>query len=177
MAHVHENQAELYDVESGQLLVKLCLVGEGDPAKYIGDADRRQKFLRHSTNPRPIAVVGPIIFSPCGTVLAGGLVGQIRVWDATTYETRMVIIPPLGSQIVEALTFSPCGRYLVSGASWRGTDQMPICLWEVATGENIATFWGHSTDVQDLAFSPDGTLLASGSYDGTILLWDMKPYL
>lgn len=177
VAHVRENQAELYDVESGQLLVKLCLVGEGDPAKYRGDADRRQKFLRHSTNPRSIAVACPIIFSPCGTVLAGGLVGQIRVWDATTYETRMVIIPPRGSQIVEALTFSPCGRYLVSGASWRGTDQMPICLWEVATGENIATFWGHSTDVQDLAFSPDGTLLVSGSYDGTLLFWDMKPYV
>lgn len=47
----------------------------------------------------------------------------------------------------------------------------------VATGENIATFWERPTDIQDLAFSPDGTLLASGSYDGTILLWDMKPYL
>ena len=46
---------------------------------------------------------------------------------------------------------------------------MGIVLWEVATGENIATFWGHSTDVQDLAFSPDGTLLVSGSYDGTLL--------
>ena len=49
------------------------------------------------------------------------------------------------------------------------TEKVPIRLWEVATGENIATFWGHPTDIQDLAFSPDGTLLASGSFDGTIL--------
>ena len=54
---------------------------------------------------------------------------------------------------------------------------MAIRLWNVATGENIHTFWGHTTDVQSLAFSPDSTLLASGSVDGTILLWDVTPYL
>ena len=50
--------------------------------------------------------------------------------------------------------------------------KVPIRLWEVATGENIATFWGHTTDVQCFAFSQDGTLLASGGHDGAIYLWD-----
>ena len=180
IADFEEKQAELYDVENGQLLVKLCLVQVEDHAKYRGDARRVQSYLRRlekNVERYSRVVVGPIIFSPCGTVIAGGLLGEIRIWDATTYEVRMVILPPHGCQRVGALTFSPCGRYLVSGASWIDTDQMAIRLWEVATGENIATFWGHSTDVQDLAFSPDGTLLVSGSYDGTLLLWDMKPYL
>jgi len=30
---------------------------------------------------------------------------------------------------------------------------------------------GHSEDITDLSFSPDGGTLASASYDGTILLW------
>ena len=54
---------------------------------------------------------------------------------------------------------------------------MSVRIWDVATGENIHTFKGHNTDIQSLAFSPDGTLLASGSYDGTILLWDLKPII
>ena len=52
-----------------------------------------------------------------------------------------------------------------------------ICLWEVETGKQIVTFRGHPTDVRALAFSPDNKLLASASYDGTILLWDLTPYL
>ena len=55
--------------------------------------------------------------------------------------------------------------------------KVPIHLWDVAAGENITTFWRHFSDIQDLAFSPDGTLLASGSYDGTRLLWDLTPYI
>ena len=49
----------------------------------------------------------------------------------------------------------------------------PIELWEVDTDGNIptlekfATLPGHPTvDIQDLAFSPDNTLLASASFDG-----------
>ena len=32
---------------------------------------------------------------------------------------------------------------------------------------------GHSTEAQSVAFSPDGKLLASGSVDGVIKLWDV----
>ena len=56
-------------------------------------------------------------------------------------------------------------------------EKIAIRLWEVATGENIHTFWGHTSDVQSLAFSSDGTLLASGGFDSTILLWDVKPFI
>ena len=77
-----------------------------------------------------------------------------------------------------AAEFSMCGKYFAAGTWWReGMGKMVICLWEVETGKEIVTFRGHPTDVHALAFSPDNTLLASASYDGSILLWDLTPYL
>ena len=127
-----------------------------------------------------IDCVYTVAFSPCDHKIACGMINQIRLWDINSCRTLLTLPHTYPSCYPRALAFSPCGKYLASGAWWhRGveTEKVPIRLWEVATGENIATFWGHPTDVQDLAFSPDGTLLASGSFDGTILLWDMKPVI
>ena len=166
---------QLWDIESGEQMTELSLTLPQDISKYKGDARGIQSFLKWLEEDIKRSVVpNAIVFSPDGTLIAGGAFREIRLWDATTYETRMVICLPQGCQSAYALTFSPCGRYLASGSWWQGTKKVSIRLWNVATGENIATFWGHSTDVQDLAFSPDGTLLASGSFDGTILLWDLK---
>ena len=127
-----------------------------------------------------------IVFSPCGNWIAGGLgtwyaaglTNEIRLWDTATLETKMIFLQPKGCIRPWALAFSPCGKSLASGAWWRwGLDKAPIHLWEMSTGELIHTFWGHASDVQDLAFSPDGKYLASGSYDGTVLLWDMKQFM
>ena len=116
-------------------------------------------------------------FSPCGKLIAGGLFEELRLWCAKTL-TTLYAIPHPETQRPYALTFSPCGRYLASGTWWqKGMEKMAISLWDVASGENITTFWGHATDIQSLAFSPDGTLLASGGFDRNILLWDVKPFI
>ena len=119
-----------------------------------------------------------IAFSPEGNIIAGGFWNEIVLWDAADGKIRMTIPQSEENQRPITLCFSPCGRYLAAGAWWKGgLKKTSICLWEVATGKNIATFKGHTTDVQCFAFSQDNTLLVSGGHDGAIYLWDLTPYL
>jgi dipeptidyl aminopeptidase/acylaminoacyl peptidase len=47
-------------------------------------------------------------------------------------------------------------------------------LWQVSDGALLQTLSGHSREVTDVAFSPDGTLLASASADGTAKVWQVS---
>ena len=119
-------------------------------------------------------------YSPCSSYLACGVEDPegILLWALKRRETCERLPLPEGCQGVHSLKFSSCGQYLALGAAWEtGLEKVPICLWEVKTGKHIVTFWGHFTDVQAVAFSPNNELLASASFDGSILLWDLKPYL
>ena len=188
-----DRTARVWNVENGEQVGSLPLdtILE-DTSLYKGRSQEIQQLLDWkqelgTQQPTDSAVTpGSIKFSPCGTLVAGKLscerrweiANEIRLWDAATLETRMAILLPTDASKTYVLAFSPCGRYLASGTWWKkGLEKMSIHLWKVATGENVHTFWGHPTDIHDLAFSPDGTLLASGSYDGTILLWDVKPFI
>lgn len=48
-----------------------------------------------------------------------------------------------------------------------------IRLWELSTGRERFHFEGHRGGVGSLAFSPSGTLLASGGLDHLIMVWDV----
>ena len=48
-----------------------------------------------------------------------------------------------------------------------------IALWDVASGQEIKTFKGHTEAIFCVAFSPDGAQIVSGSGDNTLRLWDV----
>ena len=70
------------------------------------------------------------------------------------------------------VAFSPDGRTL---ASCDGSHV--ICLWDVTKGRVRTTIEGQAAGVYQLAFSPDGKLLASTTVGvdraGEVWLWDM----
>jgi serine/threonine protein kinase len=47
-----------------------------------------------------------------------------------------------------------------------------ITIWWVLLPHPLYTYWGHSSEVNAVAWSPDDKRLASGSDDGTVQVWD-----
>lgn len=47
-----------------------------------------------------------------------------------------------------------------------------VTLWHIPTATPVVTFDGHAAAVVSLAYSPDGWLLATGSWDGGIRIWE-----
>ncbi len=121
-------------------------------------------------------LVESVSFSPDGSTLASGSYdGIVLLWDVAT---RQNIATPEGhSGSVHSVSFSPDGSTLASGSGEGegGGSGRPgtVKLWDVATRQNIATLEGHSGSVESVSFSPDGSTLASGSWDDTIKLWDV----
>ena len=65
--------------------------------------------------------------------------------------------------------FTPDGKTLAIGEE----NNKTISLWNLARQERIVTFTGHEYIIYQLAFSPDGTILASGDAGGVIRLWEL----
>lgn len=144
-----------------------------DKAVKLWDAETATRFP-HETRVMAAAV------SDDATLLAtGGKDKKIRLWNVGTGELQQTLS---GYHVgpISALSFSPDGTLLVSSGSrnWEereGQDGITYTLfspdsvedrtaqvWDVATGENIATF-KHLGQVRAIAFSPEGTLLATSA--------------
>ncbi len=113
--------------------------------------------------------------SPDGRLLAAGEAGgTVRLLELATGKE----LPPLAMPLpkdpqrpvrASAIAFSPDGRSLAVGYY----EDRTVRLWELASSQERARFQGHRGSVFSVAFSPDGTLLASGSWDRTVLVWDI----
>ena len=76
------------------------------------------------------------------------------------------------------VAFSPDGTILAVGtgaeAGDAGIGNNKIILWNTTTREYISDIPLEDTSVFSLAFSPDGTILASSLGNVTIKLWDVE---
>jgi WD40 repeat protein/class 3 adenylate cyclase len=86
-------------------------------------------------------------------VLHGDYANPVDIWDA---------------QFLNVATFSPDGsRVVVAAGRTAG-------IWDVSNVEEIAVLRGHSGNIINAAFSPDGRRLITTSYDRTARIWNAE---
>jgi WD40 repeat protein len=121
--------------------------------------------------PPPVAALA---YRPDGKLLAAGVYKDVVFVDAGSGEVAGKL-PGAGGR-VSAVAFSRKGNLFAmasGGAGFAGE----IRLYRVSdgaapAGEPFKRIEAHRDVIQDLAFSPDGTMLASCGYDRLIKLWD-----
>jgi WD40 repeat protein len=86
-------------------------------------------------------------------------------------EIFTLLLSPDGSILASAGGIPPEHGYPL----YEGWEENAVIVWDTATGEPIHRFLGHTGRVVSLSWSPDGQILASGSLDGTVILWEMTP--
>ena len=137
----------------------------------LRDAETGRTLARVSDSEH---TVEDMAFAPDGSQIATAcLDGPVMLWDGRTGRA-------IGSieEFGTSLRFSPDGTRLAIGVDGEGrgtaagTTRGIVRIWDVRTRRILAALDGHPGAITGIAFSADGTRVATTSDDRTARLWD-----
>jgi WD40 repeat protein len=121
-----------------------------------------------------------VLFTPDGkAVISGGKDGTVKFWDPATGQELLPALTGLGEITSLAYAAKASPAKLAVG-TWTDKEGVFVRFWDVSWDakdpkdrlKSKEAVKSHLKGVSCLAFSTDGKMLASGSADGTAILWD-----
>jgi WD40 repeat protein len=102
--------------------------------------------------------------------------GQIRILDAGTYETMLIIVPDTESEYYVWFEWSPdSSKIAVAGGDDQvGSTTNPIYIYDANTGSELIEIIRHTGVVSAIDWSPNGKRIVTGSTDDTTRIWDAQ---
>jgi WD40 repeat protein len=128
-------------------------------------ADEKQLWVGKHLN-----LVWSVAFSPDNlSVFSGSADSAIRIWDVATGECLRTLHNSFDD--IHSIALSPSGDCFIVG----DTTKQYTDLLDIKTGSCLKTFKGHTKKcLWAVAFSPDGSSIATGGADTTIKVWDIE---
>lgn len=183
-----DNGVYLWDVRSGRLLAKLVGHTSGvGPVAFSPDGRRLASASWESVRLWDVVTRNAIAtldgnrgkshvlaFSPRGRLLAsGGAERQLRLWDAETRALKKTLTAPTD---LWAVAFAPDEQTVAAAGGVMEAPSGEALLWDTTTGALIRRLGGHRAYVSTLAFSRDGSRLATGGVypDESVRIWDPR---
>lgn len=178
------NELDFWDVNSWLItetlqtgpLLNIAISPDGEllaasPDRYaLRVMDLGEKSWIYNLRTSFTGAVNSFAFSPDGLVLASGHYdGMIRLWDLRTGLLQREV---QSSEVIQSLAFSQDSRLLASGGSFESNT---VRLWDPATGLLLRSLEGHTSGVTHLLFAPGNQYLVSGTYDGVLRMWGIRP--
>ncbi|XP_047198866.1 WD repeat-containing protein 18 [Hippoglossus stenolepis] len=145
-----------------------------------------QLDLNHTPDPRHVLSRHslPITDLHCGLmgaqarVATASLDQTVKMWELSSGELLLSILFDVE---IMSVTFDPCEYFLFCGGTDGNIFQVSLCSQSLSRDKSFQSdndgnqvFKGHRNLVTCLSVSMDGTLLASGSHDETVRLWDVQ---
>jgi len=112
-------------------------------------------------------------FAYAGSAVVGrrGYVA-IRPVVTKSNRTKYDVKVPHSSSYFNCISFSPDGKHIAIGTH---DEAKEVVIWNFKEDTLRIAFDGHQKLVMDIAYSIDGSKLASASMDGTVRIWDANP--
>ncbi len=133
----------------------------------VRKALREFNFYRLMTCIRTVKGGDNIAISPDGEAIAYLRGKTIRVIDL--HEDELLYTLPKYPKAKESYLVSSDAQTLVRSIN---TSSHFIEVWQ--QGEQLHSLYGHEAEIDAIAISPDKKVLASGSHDKTIKLWNLQ---